>query len=234
MTTPHVHVRRTGPAGTFRLVVSTVVLAALSVTAGVGQNALISPSSGYAGVFVLGSPVSRYTAVTRSDCRVPGAPANEVCYSSRNRDFFVGVNSNGSIAAVRTTSPEMFTDRYIRPRYTRMEEVVSRYGVPERIDRNGTVVLFVYGGLMIEAEGGRTSQEIMPKPVVAITLRRLTTTRARPTSQAPVWQNSPKAQLVLARECGAKATTCALPKALAVGEPCSCSTSSGVVYGFAK
>ena len=53
---------------------------------------------------------------------------------------------SGAIAAVRTTSTEMFTDRYIRPRFTRMEEVVSRYGVPERIDRNGTTVLFVYGG----------------------------------------------------------------------------------------
>jgi hypothetical protein len=229
-----VHVWRPDPTGTFALVISTAALAALSVTPALGQNALISPSSGYAGVFVLGSPVSRYPTLTRSDCRVPGAPANEVCYSSRNRDFLVGVDPGGSIVAVRTTSPEMFTDRYIRPRYTRMEEVVARYGVPERIDRNGTAVLFVYGGLMIEAAGGATSQEIMPKPVVAITLRRLAASRPRPTSQAPVWQNSPKSQLVLARECGTKATTCALPKALGVGEPCSCSTSSGVVYGFAK
>jgi hypothetical protein len=227
MKTRHVHVRRAGSKGLGALVVSTVLLAALGVTTGVGQNALISPSSGYAGVFVLGSPVLRYPTVTRSNCSVPGAPANEVCYSSRNRDFFVGVDSRGSIAAVRTTSPEMFTDRYIRPRYTRMQDVVSRYGVPERIDRNGTAVLFVYGGLVIEAEGGRTSQEIMPKPVVAITLRRVATNR-------PITQVSPKAQQVLARECSAKATTCALPRAVSVGEPCSCSTSSGVVYGFAK
>jgi hypothetical protein len=234
MKTCRVRQHRPHSKGTLALVISTAALAALSVTAGAGQNALISPSSGYAGVFVLGSPVSRYPTLTRSDCRVPGAPSNEICYSSRNRDFFVGVDAGGSVAAVRTTSPEMFTDRYIRTRYTRMEEVVSRYGVPERIDRNGTTVLFVYGGLMIEAEGGRTSQEIMPKPVTAITLRRLAAARPRPTNQAPVWQNSPKSQSVLARECGTKATTCALPKALGVGEPCSCSTSSGVVYGFAK
>lgn len=229
----HVH-RRSGARETFARVVSTAAVAAMSVAAVIGQNALISPSSGYAGVFVLGSPVSRYPTLSKSDCRVPGALASEVCYVSRNRDFFVGVDAGGTIAAVRTTSTEMFTDRYIRPRFTRMEEVVSRYGVPERIDRNGTTVLFVYGGLMIEAEGGRTSQEIMPKPVVAITLRRLAASRPRPTTQAPVWQNSPKSQVVVARECSAKATTCALPKALGVGEPCSCPTSSGVIYGFAK
>ncbi len=234
MKTRHVH-RRSGAKVTFARAVSTVAVAALSVAAVLGQNALISPSSGYAGVFVLGSPVSRHPTLSQSNCRVPGAQAGEVCYVSRNRDFFVGVDAKGAIAAVRTTSTEMFTDRYIRPRFTRMEEVVSRYGVPERIDRNGTTVLFVYGGLMIEAEGGRTSEEIMPKPVVAITLRRLAASRPRPTTQAPVWQNSPKAQVVLARECNAKATTCALPKALGVGEPCSCpSSSGGVVYGFAK
>lgn len=146
--------------------------AALNVTVEVRQNALISPSAGRVSSFALGSPVSRYSGLTRSDCRVPGAVTNEVCYSSRSRDFLVGVDRGGLIVAVRTTSTEIFTDRYIRHRYTKMADVVSRYGVPSRIDRSGSVVLFVYAsqGLTFEAEGGRSSQEIMPHAVVAITL----------------------------------------------------------------
>lgn len=136
------------------------------------QNALISPSRGTVGAFTLGTPVGRYSGVTRSDCRLPAAPAGEACYSTRDGDFLIGVDRRGTITAVRTTSPEMFTDRYVRPRHTHMREVVSRYGVPERIDRSGSLVFFVYGGLAIEAEGGRTSEEVMPKPVDAITLRR--------------------------------------------------------------
>ena len=162
------------------LVVSTIGIARPNAIVGVQQkqNALISPSSGNVGVFVLGSRVSQYSNLRQADCRVPGAPSGEVCYATNERDFLVGVDRRGYIAAVRTTSSEMFTDRYIRPRYTRMKDVVSRHGVPERIDRNESMVFFVYGNLLIEAEAGRTSEEIMPKSVVALTLRRTAARRS--------------------------------------------------------
>src|SRR5262245_62104691 len=168
-----IHGWRIGHKRRSTIVASMIMLTTLSLTAQVQQNALISPSAGRLGSFALGSRLPGKADMARSDCRIPGALTNELCYSSRSRDFFVGVDTRGLIVAVRTTSPDMFTDRYIRPGHTKMSDVVSRYGVPSRIDRSGTSVLFVYAsdGLTFEAAGGRTSKDIMPNAVIAITLR---------------------------------------------------------------
>jgi hypothetical protein len=99
-----------------------------------------------------------------------GGASDERCYSSPDGNFF-GVDPGGVVRAVRTTSPEIFTDRFVRPVFSKMEEVVSRYGVPEKVERLASGVSFVYGPLSFQVDAAGTAQDIMPKPVAAITLR---------------------------------------------------------------
>ena len=166
----------TKPSPPRRAIAVTVVMLGWAASSGAqpsqGPNALISTSNGTVGVYQIGKTIVLYGRVVRpSDCRVPGGASDERCYSSPDGNFFLGVDPGGVVRAVRTTSPEIFTDRFVRPVFSKMEEVVSRYGVPEKVERLASGVSFVYGPLSFQVDAAGTAQDIMPKPVAAITLR---------------------------------------------------------------
>lgn len=178
-----------------RAIAITVVMLGWAASSGAqpsqAPNALISTSNGTVGVYQLGKSIVSYGRVVRpSDCRVPGGASDERCYSSPDGSFFLGVDPGGVVRAVRTTSPEIFTDRFVRPGFSKMEEVVSRYGVPEKVDRLASGVSFVYGPLSFQVDAAGTAQDIMPKPVAAITLRQVEavvpTVRRRSLAPVPV------------------------------------------------
>lgn len=194
------------------------------------RNALISREGAYMGVYVLGEPVARYEGYLRpSNCHIAAAEPEEKCWESSDGSFWVGV-VRGAVRAVRTTSPEMFTDRFIRPQRTMMREVVEQYGVPERIERDGRIALFVYEPLRFEASNGPSAEAILNMPVLAVILRQ---PRADPRVQE---KSSGRVQRMraLAEICYTARGSCPLPRPAPVGTPCSCPVKGGETQGWAK
>ena len=226
-----------------RKVLTAILIHLLWISAPNAQQAnwlsLISESRGQMGVFRLGGHINEYASYLRPlppGVAVPGTIdargfADRNVFITRDSQIELVVDARtGTIVELITGSSAMFTEQFLRPGVSTVNDVLSRYaGIQSAEDRAGHLV-FSYGALSFWVANANRST-----PINALVARRISSISLRlaPASGAPVQQAPLRSGT--ANGCVTPGFTCPVrPQTVAVGETCSCPGSSGPVWGVGR